>query len=120
MIRVMFVDDDQNLIFGLRRSLRHMNDRWDMVFHTAPGEALLQFADNPADIVVTDYKMPSINGIELLMRIRQLSPETRIIILTGQSQQDVYNSAKEYADGYLAKPCSQEELVSAVSRLHPA
>mgnify|MGYP001799717155 FL=1 len=58
MMRVIFVDDEPNILNGLRRMLRPLRHEWDMSFAEGAQEALAIMADRPVDIVVSDMRMP--------------------------------------------------------------
>lgn len=69
--RILFVDDEQPLLDGLKRSLRSQRNVWEMVF-TSSGEEALRLADERHfDVVVADMRMPGINGAELLGRLSE-------------------------------------------------
>ncbi len=65
--RVIFVDDEPNLLGGLRRMLRGRRD-WYCIFADSGPAALELFAEEPFDVVVTDMRMPGMDGAHLLMR----------------------------------------------------
>ena len=116
MIKIIFVDDEKNLLDGLKRMLRKKKDEWDMVF-VMSGQAVLDLLEkNKYHMVVSDYKMPGMDGLELLQMIKEKYPETNRIILSGQSETEVYDKAKEFADAYIPKPCSPEILISVIEK----
>lgn len=110
MIRILFVDDEPNILDGLRRMLRGMRQQWDMVFVEGGTLALDLLAREYFDIVVTDMRMPGMDGVELLTRVRRLYPHMARIILSGHSDQEVVMKSVRLAHQYLAKPCDQEKL----------
>ena len=69
--RILFVDDEPNVLSGLRRSLRGQRKLWDMEFAGSGQEALAKADEIHLDAVVTDMRMPGIDGAELLDRIAQ-------------------------------------------------
>ncbi len=114
--KILFVDDEQNLLDSLTRSLRNHSNEWDMVF-TNSAETAINLMDNDQyDIIVSDYKMPEMNGLELLKYVKEKFPDTRRILLTGQSDTEIYNTSKEIVDTYLSKPCDQNELLAMLKQ----
>jgi len=114
--RIIFVDDEINLLDGLRRMLRKKKDEWDMIFVESGKEALEKMEDINFNILVTDFKMPGMDGIELMQRVKEKYPDIRRIILTGQSKSEIFNKAKEAAHAYIPKPCNSNELISIIEK----
>jgi len=112
--KVLFVDDDPNVLAGIRRQLRRK-----MPIETVDsGHAALEAIDvqGPFSVVVTDYCMPEMNGIEFLTRVRQTAPETVRMLLTGSADLQAAIQAVNQGNIYrfLTKPCSPEQLVEAL------
>jgi response regulator RpfG family c-di-GMP phosphodiesterase len=112
--RILFVDDDPNLLAALQRTFRKQ-----FPFDTALGgaEALrLVESAGPYAVVVADMNMPGMNGIELLERIRDCSPDSVRLMLTGNADQqtavDAVNRGAVFR--FLNKPCPPEELSRAI------
>ncbi len=114
---IVFVDDEQNLLSGLRRLLRHRRDEWDMRFAVSAEQALQMLDDRFADVVVTDMKMPRMDGAELLGEIRRRYPRTARMILSGHADRMSIISAVGPTQQFLAKPCEGEVLVGAIDRV---
>ena len=66
--RILFVDDEPMVLRGLRRSLHTMQSEWEMVFVESGAAALEAMAQAPFDAVVSDMRMPQMNGAQLLSR----------------------------------------------------
>jgi HD-like signal output (HDOD) protein/CheY-like chemotaxis protein len=117
-LTVLFVDDEPNVLEGLRRSTRRLSSTWDLHFADS-GKAALALIDRVprVDVVVTDMRMPQMDGADLLMRIRACSPTTTRIILSGQSDHEAVYRAIGPAHQYLAKPCDVDTLVDVIARL---
>ncbi len=113
--RILFVDDEQNLLDGLRRALRVHRADWDMAFAAGPTPALEALARGPFDAVVTDMRMPEMSGAELLERVRERWPGTLRFILSGQSELTSIMKAVGPAHQYLSKPCDPAELASRIA-----
>ena len=114
MKRVMFVDDEANLLEALKRNFRKKKDEWDMIFFDDGRKALDYLETNRIDIIFTDHKMPGMTGLELLSIIRDKYPEVRRVILSGQSESEIFDRARTVAHKYLAKPCDADELVKYI------
>ena len=112
--RVLFVDDEPNVLDAIQRSLRK-----HIEIQTAPSGAeglrLLQEA-GPFALIVSDMRMPSMNGAQFLAKARELEPDTVRMILSGQA--DLPATIAAVNDGhiyrFLSKPCPPEQLLSAV------
>ena len=116
MTRVLFVDDEAAVLSGLRRQLHRLRDEWDMTFAESAEAALAHLAEHPVDAIVTDIRMPSVNGVELLEVVRDRHPETVRFVLSGQTCQRSSLQLTGLAHQFLAKPCDADELRSAVRR----
>lgn len=114
--RVMFVDDDRNLLASLQRAFRAKRDAWHMVFIDSPEAALEEAARNHFDVVVTDMAMPGMNGLELVRSLNRRSPGTRCVVLTGtadlQTATDVINTARVFR--FYTKPCPLGRLMAGI------
>ena len=117
MKRILFVDDESNILEGIRRTLHADRDRWDMQF-VVGGEAALQACETKSfDVVISDMRMPGMDGATLLGKIRDRYPNTSRIILSGFSDAVLATRAVPVAHRFLAKPCNASELHSAIERV---
>jgi EAL domain-containing protein (putative c-di-GMP-specific phosphodiesterase class I) len=112
--RVLLVDDDARILSGLRRQLHRQYE-----VSTAPGgdqglEAL--HADGPFAVVISDMRMPGMDGATFLSRVRELSPRTTRVLLTGQTE--LSTAIRAINDGqvfrFLDKPCQPKVLERAL------
>lgn len=113
MAKILVVDDDQ----GMREFLGIMLTREGYKVKTASGgkEALSLCGKRKFDLVITDLKMPRIDGIDLLKAIKEISPETMVILITGYASGETAVAAmKEGAFDYLEKNFDVEDLKSTV------
>ncbi|MEJ2578568.1 MAG: HDOD domain-containing protein, partial [Kineosporiaceae bacterium] len=115
--RVMFVDDEPHLLAGLRRGLRIKRKDWDLVFATGGQQALQMLAEQPADIVISDMRMPGMDGAELLAEVRRGFPGTARIILSGHADRATIIAAVGPTQQYLTKPCDVDTVVATVERV---
>ena len=114
--RLLFVDDERNVLQGIRRMLRSKRDEWDMSFAIGGEEALDHLKTAPADVVISDMKMPKMDGAALLTEVQRLYPETIRIVLSGFSETEAVIRTVGPSHQYLAKPCDPDTLMSAIDR----
>ena len=115
--RVLFVDDDPQMVAGLRRMLRSHRDAWDMTFAESAAQALAILATGPYDAVVSDYRMPGMDGGALLEVIRGRYPYTARLILSGHTNEDDLIKVVLLAHQFIPKPCRPDELLGALERV---
>ncbi|MBA3966189.1 MAG: HDOD domain-containing protein, partial [Nitrospirales bacterium] len=114
--RILFVDDDLQLLEGLQRMLRPMRQDWEMVFALGGPAALTLMEESPFDVIVSDVRMPGMNGVQLLTDIQHRFPHTIRILLSGHSDQGLILKAIGPVHQYLAKPCDPALLKSTIVR----
>jgi HD-like signal output (HDOD) protein/CheY-like chemotaxis protein len=115
-MKVLFVDDEPNILDGLMRLMRPMRDRWQMAFATGGAEALEMLRTSAVDLVVSDMRMPGMSGLELLEAVKADYPDTIRFVLSGQTDRDTAIRSTNIAHQFLTKPCDPEVLVAAVDR----
>jgi len=108
--RLLFVDDDPNVLNGLRRSLHRMRDEWEMEFVDGATNALAELEKQPYDAIISDMRMPGMDGADLLEQVKQRYPDTVRMILSGQSSRGAVFRSIAPAHQFLAKPCDPQEL----------
>lgn len=114
---ILFVDDEPNILQGLRRTLRPMRHVWDMHFVTGGQEALQLLADIPCDVVVSDVRMPIMDGVQLLAAVRERFPQMVRILLSGQADRELIVRSATLAHQYLSKPCDAAMIRDCLSRV---
>jgi HD-like signal output (HDOD) protein len=114
---VLFVDDEPRILGGLRRMLRPYRERWDMSFAEGGEAALATMRERACDVIVSDYRMPGMDGAQLLEQVRREHPGTARVILSGQTNEDNLLRIMVLAHEFLTKPASSEQLVDTVDRL---
>lgn len=118
MKRVLFVDDDSNVVKGLRRLLRSVRHEWKVESATSGLAALEAFEREPFDIIVSDMKMPGMDGAELLTRVKTLHPGSIRIILSGHSEREAILKSISPAHQYLSKPCEAGTMKETIERAY--
>lgn len=116
MIRVLFVDDEPKVLRGLERMLTAVDCDWESEFAAGGREALALLAQRPFDVVVSDMRMPEMDGAALLNEVMRLYPLIVRIVLSGHSDRDLILRSIGATHRYLAKPCDANELRSVVTR----
>lgn len=116
MIRVLFVDDEPDVLEGLENRLRVMRKQWTMRFANGSAEALALLAKEPADVVVSDMRMPGIDGPSLFRQLERAYPETIRIALSGQTSEESVVRTLGLAHQFLAKPATVDDLRAAITR----
>src|SRR5437870_3924710 len=86
--RILFVDDEPNVLGGLRRMLRPLHQEWTTAFAEGGTLALATLEKEPFDVVVSDMRMPGMDGAQLLEAVRQRYPHMVRIILSGQCDEE--------------------------------
>jgi putative nucleotidyltransferase with HDIG domain len=118
MIRVLFVDDEPSVLSAMRRTLHHMRNEWHIEFADGGEAALKDLAKQPADVLITDMRMPGMDGWQLLHHVKQRFPQTVRLILSGHSDARSIMRTVGTAHQYLAKPCDSAALKAAISNAY--
>ncbi len=114
--RILFVDDEEDVLQALRDLLRRMRASWEMVFANSGQAALAELDKGPFDVVISDMRMPGMDGAELLARVRERHPGTARIILSGYSDPAALLRAGPAAHQVLTKPCEVDRLKGAIEQ----
>jgi len=116
-VRVLLVDDEESYVETLRKRLMR---RGLEVFLAHSGEqALATLAENPVDVVLLDVKMPGMDGMETLTRIKEAHPRVEVIMLTGHANVDVaIRGMEQGAFDYLMKPAEMDDLYYKIQDAH--
>jgi len=115
--KVLLVDDEEEFVLALaeRLQLRDL-DAW--VVHNGE-QALHKIHDDVPDVMLLDLKMPGMDGLEVLRRVKKAHPQIQVVILTGHgSEKDAEIAQRLGAFGYLQKPLDIDEIVQTLSRAY--
>ena len=115
--RVLFVDDDTDLLAGLRRTLRLPSTGWQLEFAAGGAQALDRMAERTFDAVVSDLRMPGMDGAQLLAEVGRRYPRAARVILSEDADRGSVIAAVGPAHQYLAKPCEVDVLVGTLERV---
>mgnify|MGYP005840850507 CR=1 FL=1 len=116
MRRILFVDDEPKLLEGFRRMLRGLRHEWQAEFVPSGREALAVMNHAPCDVLVTDMRMPGMDGAELLQHVMHRWPGTIRLVLSGQCDRETVLRAVGRAHQFLTKPCDSEAIKAAANR----
>ena len=113
MYNIIFVDDEQRVLDGLKRMLYKRRNEWNMVFAISGEEALSRMNDISFDLVVSDMRMPKMDGAELLSHVKERNPSIIRVVLSGQMDQITALQALSVSHQFLMKPCDpkKQELI---------
>ncbi len=112
--KVMVIDDE----IGPRESLRMIfKNKYDVIVEDDPIKALEYLSSHPVDVVISDIRMPQMNGIEILKKIKEISSTIEVIMVTGYASfATVQEAWQSEAIDYLTKPFSKNEAETAVQK----
>ena len=103
--RVLIVDDEETLTWSMARSLSRDKDKYEVIIANNGREALNLLKINNVDLVISDIRMPDINGLDLLVKIKKEYPQTKVIIMTAYGSSDVQREANQRGSlYYVEKP----------------
>jgi len=117
-VKILFVDDELNILSGLKRMLHQMSDEWDMYFEDSGQKALQLLEKIDIDLIVTDMKMPGMDGLTLLDYINEKYPHIVRIILTGHTDEEYILKSVRTSHQFILKPCTQKELVTRIKKIY--
>lgn len=112
--RILFVDDEVGLLDELQNSLSVNQDQWQMNFVYGGVAALEHIEQFPVDVIVSDMRMPCMDGVQLLRQVKGIDPKIVRIVLSGYAEEKKAMLAASLAHRFLSKPCNLEELYQAI------
>ena len=108
-MKIVCVDDEPNALAAVQRELEQLAEVSEVAVFLSPYEALAHMEQGDTDVALLDIDMGQLDGLSLAKRIREQSPRTRIVFLTGYAQYAV-EAFKLHVSGYLLKPVTRSEL----------
>lgn len=116
--RVLIVDDAVDLLFLLKHSISRIGPEYIVETAMNGPSALKMVQEQSFDLVVCDYMMPGMTGIELADAIHDIAPKTQVIMMTAYDTRSLRNQIKDVKlDGYVGKPFSMDELLEMIERI---
>lgn len=114
--KILFVDDEQALLDGVKRGLRSFAANWDMTFLSDPRKAFDLASSNGFDVIVSDLRMPGLGGLDLLGELRKVGVEAQAIVLTGTGDMETAIQAINAVGvfRYYTKPCPALSLAEGI------
>lgn len=116
-LRILFVDDESEVLEGLRVRLRQRRQQWNMTFARGAKEALSALEKEPFDVVVSDLRMPEMDGAALMQHIRRASPSTSRVMLSGHGEERLVMRAMACSHEFLPKPSPPGVLEGTIERI---
>ena len=114
--RILFVDDEPKVLQGLKRMLHRVRSEWDMTFALSAQEALDVLTQQPYDVIVSDMRMPGVDGAQLLAEVKRRYPRMVRLILSGESEEKCILRSVGPSHQFLSKPCDPEMLKETIVR----
>ncbi len=109
--KVLIVDDEETLTWSMAKSLSRDRDKYGVEIANNGKEALDVLGKMPIDLVISDIRMPDLNGLDLLVRIKRDFPKTKVIIMTAYGSSDVQKEASNRGSlHYIEKPFEINEI----------
>ena len=114
--KILFVDDDRNVLMGLSLVLKPQNIKWDILYIDDPETALIVLRQSQFNVLVTDMRMPKISGAQLITKVKSSSPGIVCIMLTGDADLNLAIQAVNQGEifRFLTKPCLGSNLIKAI------
>jgi DNA-binding NtrC family response regulator len=109
--RVLIVDDEEDLTWSISKKLSKEKDTLEVLCANSGNSALETLSKYRIDLVVTDLRMPGINGLQLLDRVKSQYPKTNVIVMTAYGSLEIEEALKKWDNtGYIEKPFEINEL----------
>ena len=113
--RILIVDDEVRVAFFLQEGLKGLGEDYEVRTTESAELALKEMDDHPFDLAVIDFRLPGINGLDLIEQLKVISPNTQTILITAYSSPHVESEAQRLDTyGYFAKPFHIEDLMCRV------
>lgn len=116
-IKILFVDDEPGIVNGIKRMIRQLKNTWEIDYVLSGKEAIEFININSVDVVVSDLRMPQMDGAELLEYFLKYHPKTIRIILSGQADDSLTLKTLKTAHQFLSKPCPPELLIHTIEKI---
>lgn len=115
--RILIIDDERDMLALLKRILSE-ESRHEVVTETNPVTALERFKERPFDLVITDLKMPKLDGIQVLEAVKRINPDVSVVILTAFATiETAVEATRKGAYDYITKPFRRERILITVEKV---
>ena len=114
--RLLFVDDETNILSGLKRMLRPFSNEWEVDVATSGEEALKKLEASKFDCIITDMRMPGMSGAALLSKVHDRFPGVARFVLSGHADSGPIMQAVPVTHQFMSKPIAADKLVEAMRR----
>lgn len=112
---IILVEDEPDILIILHRLMRDLTGGYDIITVSSGADALAQIALRKVPLVITDYNMPGMNGLQLAAAIKETSPDTYVVMITAYATPELERRAREQRiDYYLSKPFPLDRLEQIV------
>jgi DNA-binding response OmpR family regulator len=118
--RVLFIDDEPHFLNSIERTMRQQKEGWEISVFPKALEALEFLKENGPAVIVSDWRMPEMNGIEFCRQVRELEGKEElqdcyIMLLTGNlGTHNLVEALEKGADDFINKPCDFQELKARI------
>jgi two-component system, NtrC family, response regulator PilR len=113
--RILVVDDEKTVAFLLGESLQVADPGWEVTAVSTMKEALAALVRQPFDLLISDLRMPSVSGLELLGHVQETWPQTRLFLITAYGSEDVVEDVRRLQiAGYMTKPFDMDEFIASI------
>jgi CheY-like chemotaxis protein len=114
---ILLVDDDQRFLEALAEALREHGDQWNILAAGNGKQGAEIIASRSVDLVVTDLRMPAMDGYDLLAFIKKKKPDTPVVVMTADDSREVEQRLLSHGiTQCLIKPVNYSEVVRAIAR----
>jgi DNA-binding response OmpR family regulator len=116
-LRIVIVEDAREVSRLLHSALDTLEYKLDILEMPSGEEAILDSSRNPIDLLVTDYRLPGISGVELMRKVRKYRPNVKVILITGQTDPRIRKEVSEAgADAFFIKPVPIADFLDSIER----
>lgn len=113
---ILFVDDEERILSGFRRSFHDKINEWKMEFVDSGSKAMISLEKQKYNVIISDMRMPNMDGAELLRKVKSVHPDTIRIVLSGQTELEMAIRTVDVAHQFLTKPCEAKYLEDVIKR----
>lgn len=114
---VLIVDDAKDILFLLNHTIKRLGPEYEVSTAVDAPMALEQAKQQKFDLVITDYMMTGMTGLDLIQSLRNIAPETQIVLMSAYDTSNLRDKVKAMQlDGYIGKPFTVDQIVEVVER----